>query len=131
MVIRVSEIPEEGLQIEGVAEFPRPFLDPSWILRDISLKVEKDGDTVFVTGALEAAVPQYCGRCLESYTVAVEPMVNARFVPAPQGRGEERELGSRGPRDRRVPTWAPRPDSPGGDRDDPRPADEASLPRGV
>lgn len=94
MVIRVSEIPEEGLQIEGVAEFPRPFLDRSWTLRDISLKVEKDGDTVFVTGRLEATVPQYCGRCLESYTVAVEPMVNARFVPAPQERGEERELGS-------------------------------------
>jgi uncharacterized protein len=94
MVIRVSEIPEEGLQIEGVGEFPRPFLDPSWTLRDISLKVEKDGDTVFVTGRLEATVPQYCGRCLEPYAVAVEPMVDARFVPAPQGRGEERELGS-------------------------------------
>ncbi|SRR6266508_1470178 len=94
MVIRVSEIPEEGLQIEGVTEFPRPFLDPSWTLRDLSLKVEKDGDTVFVTGRLEATVPQYCGRCLEPYAVAVEPMVDARFVPAPQGRGEERELGS-------------------------------------
>ena len=49
MVIRVSEIPEEGLQIEGVGEFPRPFQDPAWSLTDVSLKVEKDGDTVFVT----------------------------------------------------------------------------------
>lgn len=94
MVIRVSEIPEEGLQIEGVEEFPRPFQDPAWTLTDVSLKVDKDGDTVFVTGRLAARVPQTCGRCLESYAVTVAPVVDARFVPAPQGRGEERELGA-------------------------------------
>jgi uncharacterized protein len=94
MVIRVSEIPEEGLQIEGVGEFPRPFQDPAWSLSDVSLKFEKDGDTVFVTGRLAARVPQTCGRCLESYMVTVEPVVDARFVPAQQGRGEERELGA-------------------------------------
>ena len=94
MVIRVSEIPEEGLQIEGVQEFPHPFQDPSWTLTDISLKVDKEGDTVLVAGRLVAQVPQICGRCLEAYTVTVAPVVDARFVPAPQGRGEERELGA-------------------------------------
>jgi DUF177 domain-containing protein len=90
--IQVSEIPDEGLRIEGVADFPRPFQDSSWALDDLSLVVEKEGDVVFVRGDLEARVPLHCGRCLEPYTVTVHPNVDARFVPAPATRGEEREL---------------------------------------
>ncbi|HET7874469.1 MAG TPA: DUF177 domain-containing protein [Methylomirabilota bacterium] len=93
MVIRVSEIPEEGLRIEGVEAFPRPFEDPAWRLERLEFFVEKDGDTVFVTGGFCARVPLACGRCLEALEVTVEPEVETRFVPAPSGRGEERELG--------------------------------------
>ena len=35
MVIKVSEIPEEGIQIEGVSAFPEPFQDRSWRLEDL------------------------------------------------------------------------------------------------
>jgi len=94
MLIRVAEIPEEGLQVEGAEAFPRPFQDPTWKLGDVSLLIEKDGDAVFVRGRLAAQVPQICGRCLEPYTVTVEPEVNARFVPNPRARGEEPELGA-------------------------------------
>lgn len=94
MVIRVSEIPEEGLRIEGVECLPRPFEDLSWSLRGLSLVIEKDRDVVFVRGRLSAQVPQTCGRCLEPYQVSVEPEVDARFVPSPAGRSEERELGA-------------------------------------
>jgi hypothetical protein len=52
VLIQVSEIPDEGLRIEGVADFPRPFQDSSWALDDLSLVVEKDGDVVFVRGDL-------------------------------------------------------------------------------
>jgi uncharacterized protein len=92
VLIRVDEIPEEGLRIEGVADFPRPFQDPAWALEDLSLTVEKEGETVFVRGDLSARVPLVCGRCLEPYTLAVSPTVDARFVPSPATRGEEREL---------------------------------------
>lgn len=92
MIIRIAEIPDEGLRIEGVADFPRPFQDATWKLLDLSLTVEKDGETVFVRGSLSARVLLTCGRCVESYTVTVSPAVDARFVPAPAGRGEEREL---------------------------------------
>jgi len=60
-------------------------------------------DTPLAAGALadeqtrrkiEARVPLTCGRCLEPYTVTVHPSVDARFVPAPATRGEERELGA-------------------------------------
>ena len=64
MRIRVAEIPEEGLRIEGPESFDHPFQDPTWVLADASLTVEKDGDAVFVHGSLAATVPQLCGRCL-------------------------------------------------------------------
>ena len=92
MLIRVAEIPEEGLQIEGPAAFPRPFQDAAWSLDALTLTVQKDGVAVLVTGRFAARVPLLCGRCLEPYTVTVEPWVDARFVPSP-GRGEEVELG--------------------------------------
>lgn len=93
MLIHVADIPEDGLRIEGVADFPRPFQDAAWTLDDLSLTVEKDGETVFVRGNLAASVPLQCGRCLEPYVVTVRPPVDARFVPSPATRGEERELG--------------------------------------
>ncbi len=94
MVIRVSEIPEEGIRIEGVASLPHPFEDPEWSLEDLSLAVEKDGETVFVRGALAARVPLVCGRCLEPFPLTVTSAVDTRFVPSPRGRAEERELGA-------------------------------------
>ncbi len=93
MLIQVADIPEDGLRIEGVADFPRPFQDPAWALDDLALTVEKDSDTVFIRGDVAARVPLQCGRCLEPYTVTVRPAVDARFVPSPATRGEERELG--------------------------------------
>ena len=94
MIIRVAEIPDEGLQIEGLDAFPQPFHDPAWRLDDLSLTVEKDGDAVFVRGRLGARVPQHCGRCLEPHTVTVRAQVDARFVPSRRERGEEFELGA-------------------------------------
>lgn len=94
MLILIAEIPDEGLRIDGVADFPHPFEDTTWTLDGLSLVVEKDGDVVFVRGDVEAHVPLICGRCLEPYTVTVHPSVDARFVPSPATRGEERELGA-------------------------------------
>ena len=94
MLIHVADIPPEGLRIEGTADFPRPFQDASWALDDVGLTLEKDGDTVFIRGHLGARVPLTCGRCLEPYVVSVRPVVDARFVPSPGTRGEERELGA-------------------------------------
>lgn len=93
MLIQVAEIPPEGLCIEGLADFPHPFQDAAWALDGLSLIVERAGETVFVRGALTARVPLACGRCLEPYEVTVHPAVDARFVPSPATRGEERELG--------------------------------------
>lgn len=94
MMVRVAEIPADGLQIEGREAFPHPFHDSAWTLDDVSLTVEKDGLAVLVNGTLRARVPLQCGRCLEPYEVTIRPAVDARFVPGAEGRGEEHELGA-------------------------------------
>jgi uncharacterized protein len=93
MIIRVSEIPEEGIRLEGTGAFPEPFQDRTWRLDDVELAVEKAGDVVFVHGHVRSSVPQVCSRCLESYDATVDAAVETRLVPAP-ARGEERELGA-------------------------------------
>jgi uncharacterized protein len=94
MRVRVADIPDDGLRIDGPELFEHPFQDPSWVLDDVSLSLEKDGDAVFVHGSLAATVPQVCGRCLAGFDTSVTPSIEARFVPSPTGRGDEHELGA-------------------------------------
>jgi len=93
MVIRVSEIPEEGLRFEGPEAFPEPFQDRAWRLEAAELAVDKDGDVVLVHGRVRSRVPQVCSRCLEPFEATVDANVDTRLVPSPAVRGEERELG--------------------------------------
>ena len=93
MVIRVSEIPKEGLRFEGPEAFPEPFQDRAWRLEEAQLAVDKDGDVLFVHGRVRSRVPQVCSRCLEPYEATVDANVDTRLVPSPAVRAEERELG--------------------------------------
>src|SRR6266511_4181345 len=95
MVIRVSEIPEEGLRFGGPEAFPEPFQDRAWRLEDVELAVEKDGDVVFVHGRIRSRVPQVCSRCLEVYEATMEANVETRLVPAPRARGPQTRGGRR------------------------------------
>ena len=92
MIVQVADIPAEGLKIEGVEAFPRPFQDPAWVLAAVDLLLVRDGEDVVVTGRLEARVPQHCSRCLAPYAVQVAPEIDARFVPG--AAREEHELGA-------------------------------------
>lgn len=91
MIIRVSEIPDEGRTIEGVEEC-HPFQDPHWQLEALSLFLKKEKDDVLVLGRIRSRVPLTCGRCLEAFPMTVGTEVDVRMVPRPQGRGEEVEL---------------------------------------
>jgi len=93
MIVRVADIPPEGLRVEGPEAFTRPFQDPSWSLVGVDLSLEREGEAVLVTGRLEARVPQHCSRCLDAYVTPVEAAVRARYVPG-DGRGAEHELGA-------------------------------------
>jgi uncharacterized protein len=94
MIIKVSEIPDDGLTVEGTDALPAPFQDRSWTLQALSLRLERDELDVLVTGVIRARVPQVCGRCVEPSPIDVSARVDTRFTPRPQRRKEDFELGS-------------------------------------
>ena len=83
MMIRVSELQEEGLTIDDAAALAGAFGDPSWHLERVHLEVKPDGVDVVVQGQLSATVPQMCGRCLETLPARVNATVDVRLLPRP------------------------------------------------
>jgi uncharacterized protein len=92
MIIRVSELDEQGLRIDDVAALAPGLSDPSWRLEAASLEVEAEGSDVFVRGRVVVDVPQTCGRCAEVVPLRVETTVDARLIPRPV-EGDSVELG--------------------------------------
>jgi uncharacterized protein len=93
MIIRVSDLDDDGLTVDDVAAVPTPYADPEWRLDGLRLHVERDGQDVFIRGHVLATVPQTCGRCLESLPVHVRADVDLRFAPRP-ATGDAVELGA-------------------------------------
>ena len=83
MIIRVSELQDDGLTVDDVRAVPAPFTDPAWRLDRVRLCLEPDGVDVTVRGQIAATVPQTCGRCLEVFRAAVAAEVDVRLVPRP------------------------------------------------
>jgi uncharacterized protein len=83
MIVRVPDIPTEGLTVTDVAAFRPLYRDPAWRLAGVNLRLERDGVEVFVTGDFQAKVSQACGRCLEPTAVDVSVPVDLRLVPRP------------------------------------------------
>ncbi len=92
MIIRVSELPDDGLSIDETAYAGSPYADPSWHLDRLQLQVTRDGDEVDVIGRIRATVPQTCGRCTEPFSSPVTADVSLRFAPKP-ARVDNAELG--------------------------------------
>lgn len=83
MIIRVSDIPDDGLTVANPGEFVAPFSDRAWRLEDVHLQVARDDQDIVVTGDLTASMPLTCSRCLEEFRVTVHPTVDARYIPRP------------------------------------------------
>src|SRR5256885_12561661 len=83
MMIRVSELEEQGLTVTDPKALEPAFGDPSWRLEALSLQISADGADVLVQGRLAATVPQTCGRCLESFPARGDATVDVRLVPRP------------------------------------------------
>jgi uncharacterized protein len=92
MIIRVSELEEQGLRIDDVAAFASVHPDPTWHLESIALEVEPDGADVFVRGRLGATVSLTCGRCVETFPGRIDADLDVRLVPRPSG-ADSVELG--------------------------------------
>jgi uncharacterized protein len=93
MILRVSDISDDGLTIEDASLFGTPFADPTWRLDRVRLSAERDGDDVIVAGEIDSTVPVACGRCLEEFPVKARAVVDVRFIPRPP-QGDRVELGS-------------------------------------
>jgi uncharacterized protein len=93
MIIRVSELEEQGLRIDDVAALAQALSDPAWRLESAALQVEADGSDVFVRGQVTVTVPQTCGRCLETFPARVEVPIDVRLIPKPPA-GDSVELGA-------------------------------------
>jgi uncharacterized protein len=83
MIVRVPDIAADGLSITNASALGPVYRDPAWRLLDVNLRIERDGQDVFVTGELHAAVSQACGRCLEPSPGEVTAPVDVRLVPRP------------------------------------------------
>jgi len=92
MIIRVSELPDDGLSIDESAFAASPYVDVSWQLDRLRLQIDRDGDEVDVRGEVRASVPQMCGRCAEGFTAPVTADLDVRFAPKPP-RVDGAELG--------------------------------------
>src|SRR5256712_13055828 len=83
MIIKVPDIPGEGLTIGRKALEDAPFSDPAWRLDGLRLQLERDGPDVLAHGEIRATVPQVCGRCLEPFGARVTAGVDVRVAPRP------------------------------------------------
>lgn len=93
MIIRVSDIEDDGLIIANPGEFAAAFSDRAWQLERVRLHVRREGEEVVVTGEVAASVPLTCSRCLEEFRMQARPSVDVRYVPRPALR-RVGELGS-------------------------------------
>jgi len=83
MIVRVPDIPTEGLSVTDVGALGPVYRDATWRLERVDLRLERDGVEVLVTGELSAAVTQACGRCLEPVPVTITAALDVRLVPRP------------------------------------------------
>jgi uncharacterized protein len=81
MILRVSELDEQGLRIDDATALAAAFSDPAWRLESVALEVEADGTDVFVRGRLSATMPLTCGRCVEAFAGRVDADIDVRLVP--------------------------------------------------
>lgn len=93
MVIRISEIPDEGVRVDSPADLPGVLPEAGWNLDRVGLLIERRGQEVAVSGSFEATARLECSRCLEPLVTRVVPDVDLHLLPSPGVRHEEVELG--------------------------------------
>ncbi|HAK87849.1 MAG: hypothetical protein A2077_06645 [Nitrospirae bacterium GWC2_46_6] len=81
MKIVISEIPEEGIELELKEAIPA---DPVKIVSPVtaSLRIDKQGSEAIVTGNAGADVELQCSRCLKVFTMKVNSDINVVYRPA-------------------------------------------------
>ncbi len=86
MKIKVSEIPEEGMDVD---EKSVVMLDEHETEASVQLHVDKRGPQVLVQGTVAAAMTLTCSRCLNEFVQEVSMPVDLVYNPVEE-MGEER-----------------------------------------
>ncbi len=89
MKIKVSEIPDEGLEIdERTSLRPNEGETPA----ELKLRLQKQGPEVTISGSIKAQVTLVCGRCLKEFQKDTEIPVELVYMPVRELREEKHEL---------------------------------------
>jgi uncharacterized protein len=83
VIIRVSDLDDEGLTFDAPSALASAFSDPAWRLERVHLQVQPDGPEVLVHGEVVATIPQTCGRCTEDFPARVQIPIEVRLEPRP------------------------------------------------
>lgn len=89
MKIKVSEIPDEGLEIDTRAGL---LLDGSETPAELKFRIYRKGPEVFVSGEVRAKVELACGRCLNRFDRELSVPVDITYRPVEELKEESREL---------------------------------------
>jgi len=91
MKVKVSEIPEEGLEID---ERVALNIDRGEVPAHIRLSLEKKDREVLVKGSVESELVLTCGRCLQEFRKEASVPVDLVYEPLEDLKDEIRELGA-------------------------------------
>ena len=81
MKIVISEIPEEGMDVELNENISLESVKTASPLHAV-LNMRTIGSEVLVNGMLEGEVELMCSRCLNAYTMRVRPQINVVYEPS-------------------------------------------------
>ncbi len=87
MKILISEIPDEGLDIDIDEKFEADVVKLTTSLKG-NLKISRVGSEVAIRGDITAAAGLVCSRCLKDYTTEVRAEVNVIYHPVEELRVE-------------------------------------------
>ena len=95
MILKLDDIPPEGLELEIELEPEAPELDPFSAARLVTgiFSIRRTGSQVLVQGAINGSLHQDCSRCLKSYLHNIDEKFSIELRPISfLGDGEELEL---------------------------------------
>lgn len=89
MKIIISEIPEEGLELELTEKISSDesikLLSPV----KASLRIDKKGSEVIITGRAKGTVELQCSRCLKTFGMDIDSVIDVVYHPASEINKEE------------------------------------------
>ncbi len=92
MKIKVSEIPEEGIDVD---EKTPVTLNERETQASVRFHIDKSGPQVLVRGTVEAAMRLTCGRCLKEFVKDISMPVDLAYNPVEEMEEEHGAIGKK------------------------------------